>query len=205
VDRNSVKLYNEQNVVRVEQTMNNPGAYRVHRYQEGAMVPTTKQRLPLRQGIADIPIRAQVAADINHRFTEQLATVRDTTPVRDLVQEVTQPVTRDGRRSRALDLLGKDRVLLQAIADPKYAVAGLTNKALQQALGDTPWAKGMTGKQLSARISRHLRLLRDHGLLPDYLYQPRRRAHHGQHHCPGRVNVDGQSFPALRSPPAGPS
>jgi hypothetical protein len=60
VDRNSVKLYNEQNVVRVEQTMNNPGAYRVHRHQEGETAPTTKQRLPLRQGIADIPLRAQI-------------------------------------------------------------------------------------------------------------------------------------------------
>jgi DNA-binding transcriptional ArsR family regulator len=94
-----------------------------------------------------------------------VATVRDTTPVRDLVQDVTTPLIRDGRRSRALDLLGKDRALLQAIADPKYAVVGLTNKALQQVLGDTSWAKGMMGKQLAARISRHLRLLRDHGLI----------------------------------------
>ena len=41
----------------------------------------------------------------------------------------------------------------------------LTNKDLQQRLGGTPWANGMTGKRLSARISRHLRLLRDHGLI----------------------------------------
>lgn len=175
VDRNSVKLYNEQNVVRVEQTMNNPKAYRVHRYQEGETAPTTKQRLPLRQGVADIPLRAQIAGDITRRFTDQLATVRDTTPVRDLVQDVTTPLLRDGRRSRALDLLGKDRALLQAIADPKYAVSGLTNTALQQALGGTPWAHGLTGRSLSARISRHLRLLRDHGLIRKL---PKQRRYH---------------------------
>lgn len=165
VDQNSVKLYNEHNVLRVEQTMNNPGAYRVFRYQEGQQEPTPKQRLPLRQGIADIPLRAQIAGEINHRLTEQLATVSDATPVGALLLDITQPDTHAGRTVRALDCTGKDRELLQAIADPQYAVACLTNKDLQRQLGASAWAKGMTGKRLSARISRHLRLLRDHGLI----------------------------------------
>ena len=165
IDQNSVKLYNELNVMRAEQTMNNPGAYRVFRYQEGCQETTTKYRLPLRKGIADIPIRAKIADEINHRLTEQLATVTDATPVGELLLEVTQPDQPSGRKFRALDCTGKDRELLQAIADPKYAVSCLTNKDLQQQLGGTLWAKGMTGKPLSARISRHLRLLRDHGLI----------------------------------------
>ncbi|HAG09541.1 MAG TPA: hypothetical protein DCK87_08295 [Desulfotomaculum sp.] len=44
-------------------------------------------------------------------------------------------------------------------------VRDITNKALQQKMGYSLWAKGMTKKQLSARISRHLRLFRDHGLI----------------------------------------
>jgi len=165
VDQNSVKLYNQWNIIRAEQSMNNPGAYRVFRYQEGCLEKKTKYRLPLRKGIADIPLRAQIAAEINHRFTEQLATVKDATPVGELLREITRPGQTSGRKFRALDCTGKDRVLLQAIADPKYAVSYLTNKDLQQRLGGTPWANGMTGKRLSARISRHLRLLRDHGLI----------------------------------------
>lgn len=165
VDGNSVKLYNDNNNLRVEQTMNNPGVYRVHRHQEGRPQPLTKQRLPLRKGIADIPIRAMISAEINRRFTEQMATVKDDTPVGELLLEVAEPDARQGRKVRALDCTGKDRPLLQAIADPKYAVSCLTNKDLQQQLGGTPWAKGMTGKRLSGRISRHLRLLRDHGLI----------------------------------------
>lgn len=165
VDQNSVKLYNEQNGLRIEQTMNNPGAYRVHRYQEGCQETTTKHRLPVRKGVADIPIRATIAGEINHRLTEQMATVTDATPVGELLKDVAQPNTPTGRKFRPLDCTGKDRALLQAIADPKYTVSSLTNKDLQQQLGGMPWAKGMTGKPLSARISRHLRLLRDHGLL----------------------------------------
>ena len=63
-------------------------------------------------------------------------------------------------------MLGKDREPFAAVADPALAsLGGVTNKALQKTLAGTEWAKGMTGKRLSARIGRNLRLLRDHGLL----------------------------------------
>ncbi len=165
VDHNSVKCYNEQNVIRVEMTMNQPEKFRVYRHAEGETGAESKQRRPLRKGIADIPLRAQLAADVNHRFTEQLATLKDETPVGEVLREVVCPGAAARRPVRALDITGKDRELLQAIADPIYAVSGLTHKALQQQLGDRAWAKGMSGKRLSARISRNLRLLRDHGLI----------------------------------------
>ena len=165
VDKNSVKLYNEHNVLRAEMTMNNPGMFRVFRRPEGKPLGHPKKRMALRKGLADIPLRTQVSADINHRFMEHMATLRDDTPLRDLLRELTRTSVEQGRRIRALDITGKDQALLLAIADPQYVVSGLTNRRLQQALRTSPWAKGGTDKQLSARISRHLRLFRDHGLL----------------------------------------
>jgi DNA-binding HxlR family transcriptional regulator len=165
VDHNSVKFYNEQNVFRVEMTMNNPEKFRVYRHKTGQAPTEPKTRLPLRKGIADIAIRAQLSGQVNRNLTEHLATLQDTTPVGEMLQEVVQPRPASRRMARALDVMGKDRELLQAIADPAYAVSGLTNKALQQQLGGTAWAKGMTGSRLSARISRNLRLLREHGLI----------------------------------------
>jgi hypothetical protein len=96
---------------------------------------------------------------------EQMATLRDNTPLRDMFHDLTRASVQDGRRIRALDITGKDQALLLAIADPQYVVSGITNRRLQQALRTSPWAKGGTDKQLSARISRHLRLFRDHGLM----------------------------------------
>ena len=165
VDRNSVKLYNEHNVLRAEMTMNNPGMFRVFRRPEGKKNATVKKRMSLRKGIADITVRTQVSADVNHRFIEQMASLRDDTPMRDVLRELVKPCTRNGRHIRPLDITGKDRELLQALADPLYAVAGITNKHLRQKLHASPWAKGGSDKQLSARTSRHLRLLRDHGLI----------------------------------------
>ena len=165
VDNNSVKLYNEHNVLRAEMTMNNPAMFRVWRHPEGQAQSETKKRISLRKGIADIPLRAQVAGDVNHRFMEQMATLRSDTPLRNIINDVTRSFIVQKRRIRALDVIGKDRELLLAIADPQYAVCGITNKRLQDALRSSSWAKGYTDKQLSARIGRHLRLLRDHGLI----------------------------------------
>jgi hypothetical protein len=94
-----------------------------------------------------------------------LATVRDRTPLHALLSDLTRPSTQGGRRVRALDLTGKDRELFLALTDPQYAVCGVTHRRLQVVLGQAVWGSGRTPTQLSARISRHLRLLRAHGLL----------------------------------------
>lgn len=162
-DNNSVKVYNEQNNLRLEMTMNRPDRFKVMRYLEGRQY-SPKQRLPLRKGVADLPLRALVSDEVNRRFAEQLATLKDQTPVREILAQFGARQY-DGRRARALDPLGKDTLFLQAIADPALGVSGITNKALQRSLEGTPWAKRKVDKALSARISRHLRLLRDHSMI----------------------------------------
>ena len=50
-------------------------------------------------------------------------------------------------------------------SNPAFRISGFTNKMLRDLLRETEWAEGRTDKQISARISRHLRLLRDHGII----------------------------------------
>jgi len=164
LDGNSVKFYNEHNALRFETTLNNPAPFKVWRCKEGSP-DGVKERLPLRKGVADIPLRAKVCGEINARFISQAAQVKDTSKVREIVASVRRK-TSAGKTVRTLDILGKDRELLAAVADPTLAsLGGITNKALQKKLAGTEWAKGMTGKRLSARIGRSIRLLRDHVLL----------------------------------------
>jgi len=165
VDNNSIKLYNEHNVLRAEMTINNPAMFRVFRHPEGLPKDEPKQRLPLRKGIADIAIRSQVAEDVNLRFMEQMATVHDDIPLRDILKDLTVTSRHKGRRLRALDITGKDKEPLLALADPMFVVSDITNKQLRLALKDSAWAANKTDEQLSAKISRLLRLLRDHGLI----------------------------------------
>jgi len=164
-DKNSVKLYNEQNVLRFETTINDPGKFKVFRHKQGQSTDEAKQRLPLRKGVMDIPLRAKISQDVNNRFAEDLATLHDKTPAGKFIRETNHHVIKKGRRFRAMDLTGKDRELLQAISDPAYRISGLTNKMLRQSLADTSFGTGRTDKQLSGKISRHLQLLRAHGLI----------------------------------------
>lgn len=154
-----------QNVLRIEMTMNKPEKFRVHRQKQNPSLDEKKSRLPLRKGVSDVVLRARVSNEINQRFMKDIATLNDKTPAYEVINKITTPRTQDRRRIRALDPTGKDRELLKVIADPKFRLAGLTNKSLREGLANTQWASNRTEKQLSARASRYLRLLRDHGII----------------------------------------
>jgi hypothetical protein len=165
VGKNSAKVYNEQNVVRFEATINDPSAFKIMRRKQGASRTAKQERLAMRRGVADIAARAAISQGINNRFMDHVATFSDATPMADLYSKYTTSFTKNGRRIRALEPIGKDRELLLAIGDQKHGIAGVTNAELRAMLADKAWAKGCSQEQLSARISRHLSLLRSHGLI----------------------------------------
>lgn len=165
VDHNSVKVYNEQNVLRIETTINNPGQFRVFRHKQGQSSEEPKTRLPLRKGVRDIPLRAKVSQEVNDRFMDDLSLLSDESPAHELIDPITCRVTKKGRRFRALDPTGKDRCLLQALCAPEFRLSGLTNRALRQKLSETGFGSGRTDQQLSSKISRHFQLLRAHGII----------------------------------------
>jgi len=164
INKNSLKLYNEQNVLRFEFTMNDPKRFLIHRTVEGSN-SGEKKLLPMRKGIADIVIRTQVCSARIKNFTEQVATLEEDVSVGEVLSKFIKPVSKGGKKYRGLDIAGKDLALLQAVADPKFNVDAITNKHLQETLGSSAWANGLSGRGLSARISRHLRLLREHGII----------------------------------------
>jgi len=164
-DKNSVKFYNEHNVLRFEMTMNDPTRFRIHRHSENQDKSEPKQFIPMRKGIADTFARAEISKNIINRFTEHMSAVEEKIRLGELLALVSSPIIRKGKRSRALDIFGKDKELLIAISDPAFDVGAITNKALQKTLTGTAWSKNMSGKKLSGRISRHLLLFRTHGLI----------------------------------------
>lgn len=139
--------------------------YKIYRHKENHDKSEPKELMPMRKGIADINARAEVSSNIVNRFTEHMSAMEEKTQFKDLLNSISSPLTVKGKRVRALDALGKDLELLRVISDPIFDVSAITNKELQAKLESTPWAKGMTGKRLSSRISRHLLLLREHGLI----------------------------------------
>ena len=164
-DKNSLKLYNEHNVLRFEMTINDPTRFQIYRHAEGQDKSEEKRFMPMRKGVADTAPRFEISKYAINRFAEHMAAAEEKSRLGETVASVTSSFTSHGKRYRALDVFGKDKELLNAISDPAFDVHAITNKKLQESLAGAAWANGMTGKQLSARITRHLRLLREHGLI----------------------------------------
>ena len=74
VDHNSVKVYNEQNVLRIETTINQPYMFKVWRRAQGQDPNARKKLRDLRKGVADIPLRAQISQEVNNRLMDELST-----------------------------------------------------------------------------------------------------------------------------------
>jgi len=162
---NSVKMYNEVNVLRIESTINDPRAFRVHRRKQGADMDAPTQFLPLRKGVADMARRARISQGINDRFADHVATTRCSLPLRSILQSVTQRKRRRGRSVRGIDPTGKDLEILNAVADPCFLVDGFSNKDLRKLLATTGRYRGKSDKQQSGMTTRSLRLLRDHRMI----------------------------------------
>lgn len=163
VDQNSVKVYTEQNVLRVETTINNPGMFKIYRHREGERKDAPKQLRKMRKGVADVVLRAKISQGVNDRLAAQLCECRQTVSLSETLEKSRRRRKSKGRSIRALDVMGKDRELLLAIADPVYSLGGMTNRELRGKLKVT--LTGLTEKQASGKVSRLLRLLRDHGII----------------------------------------
>lgn len=162
---NSVKMYNQCNVLRIESTVNQPSAFRDYRRKQGASKNASKELLPLRKGVADTTLRARACQGVNNRFAEHLATTQSSEPLHSILATVTARKRRRGRSVRALEPTGKDLALLEAIADPRFTIGGFCNKDLRLLLKDDDRYIGKTEKQRSGMTTRSLRLLRDHGVI----------------------------------------
>jgi len=87
---NSIKMYDKvAQVLRVETTIGNPGAFTVLRPRQRS----PRRRLawqPLRKGVADLHRRAAISQRANERYLDALAAVEDSTPLHQLLDQVGQ-------------------------------------------------------------------------------------------------------------------
>ena len=107
LDKNSLKLYNEHNVLRLEFTMNDPGRFKIYRSLTGDQ-SGQKSFLPVRKGIADISARAWICGSRINSFADQLATMEEEMSIKDILALVSKPKSCEGKTYRGLQAAGKD-------------------------------------------------------------------------------------------------
>jgi hypothetical protein len=166
VNRNSLKMYDKQEqVLRVETTINNPRDMKVFRPKENDPQGGKSWRC-LRKGVADLHRRAEISHRSNERYLESLAAVDESASLREVVQKVCEPTEWQGKRVRALQPLSKgDGALLAAVARGEFAINGFRNRELLEVLSGPASSDPASAKREAARITRQLRLLRGHGLI----------------------------------------
>lgn len=163
VHGNSLKIYDKAgSVLRVETTVAKTADFRAFRAPENRPDEEPSWK-PMRKGIADLNRRAEVSQAANERYLDALAAVDDSTPLSTVFDQVSQPVTRDGSRTRAIRIGDPgDLALLRAVSRGEFATNGLRNRDLRQIL----FPSAPTAQQShAAKTTRLLRLLRAHGLI----------------------------------------
>lgn len=165
VDSNSVKMYDKQgSVLRVETTINNPGAFKAFRPKEGGP-ENEKSWRRMRQGVADLHRRAQVSQGCNERYAASLAKVESEQELGELLKPLTRSVKWQKANARGLQPFGKDAELLAALGDGAWSINGLRNQDLQARLYSGKAKDAKEKRSRSGKVTRLIRLLRAHGLL----------------------------------------
>jgi len=162
IGSNSVKFYNKAgSVLRVETTINQPKDFKVFR----PVGDTDEFKWqPMRKSVVDISRRAQISRGVNERQLDALANACTEEKFSKIINPFLAPIKNNGVRTRGIDPLYKDFTILNALGNGYQNINGFRNRDLRKALFSNLKNKEEIKKH-SAKISRHLRLLRSHGII----------------------------------------
>jgi hypothetical protein len=191
--RNSIKLYDKANVLRVETTINDPSQFRTKRIKDGRRV-----WCPLRKGVGDLRRFYQVGRAANERYLEALAAAHDNRHGIAVLDRHSRPIQRQGRRHPRLNPLSQHELaLFRAVLAGEHAIVGFRNKHLTERLYRQPAATEQEARRRCARVSRLIAKLRGHGLVAKL---PRQRLYrvtaYGQRFMTTAIAVHDRDFPA---------
>jgi len=120
---NSLKLYDKGSVLRTECMIREPGDFKVYRPLEGDPQGPKDWR-PMRKGVADLHRRAEVGQAVNERYLKALTAVQDTTPLRQLVEPLCQPVPEPARHRGSPPAAGEPNPVPDSAPAGQDGVAG---------------------------------------------------------------------------------
>lgn len=166
--RNSIKVYDKANVLRVETTINDPTQFRVLRVIDGQRVWR-----PMRKGVANLPRYLAVGRAANERYLDALAAAPTTHHGTAVLDRHTRPITNRGKRHPRLNPINHDDLaLFRAVLAGEHAICGFANKEVTRRLHPRPATDEWEALRRCQRTSRLIAKLRGHGLVAKI---PRRR------------------------------
>ena len=162
---NAIKLYDHQNVLRIETTINNPREFKVLRVidQNGEKHPRWR---PMGKSVEHFWRYAQVADGANRRLIDALANAPLTGEATQELDELCRSRDRDGTRVARFNPVDADTVLLFiAVLSGEFAITGFRNRDLQAKLFDTAPPDDREARRRTHQTSRLIAKLRGHRLI----------------------------------------
>ena len=185
IKRNALKMYDKDGkVLRIETVINAPREFFVRRSRQKQNGSEEWGWFPMNKGVVNLRRYAHVSRKANERYLEALSVVEDLGVGQKELERQCAPVTYRGRPRRGLQpLSGADQALFTAVLRGEFAVRGFRNRELAAHLFASPPVDSTERRRRCGQISRHIALLRAHGLLAKI---PRSRRY--------RVTTLGQRF-----------
>jgi hypothetical protein len=163
--RNSLKLYDVLNVLRIETTLNNPREFRVLRVLQTQQGRQRRWR-PMGKGVANFWRYAQVGQQANFRYRDALAHAQPKGKAIAELDSLCRPCLEKGKRSAKFNpVAAEDTALFAAVLAGEHQLNGFRNKDLQARLFSTPARSDQEQRRRSARVTRWIAKLRGHHLI----------------------------------------
>ncbi|HHT9109159.1 MAG TPA: hypothetical protein ACFYD9_10980 [Candidatus Wunengus sp. YC64] len=165
VEENSIKMYDKQGcVLRIETTINNPRRFKVYREVE-RKGQKQKAWIPMRKGVSDIYRHAEISLAANARYIDALSVIGEEEPSFQLMDAVSNSISKNNRRYRALRPITSDEArLFQAVLHGEFLLHGFRNENICAILFPSNTTEEERHRNV-ARTSRLISLLRAHGLI----------------------------------------
>lgn len=165
--RNSIKIYDHGNVLRIETTINNPAEFKILRPRDEDEHDKNVDRwCPMRKGVSNFWRYSQVAQAANARLIDALANA----PLKSDATETLDSICRShevaGRHIAAFNpMLPKTFALFCAVLSGEFSINGFRNRDLQQKLYLSAPKNKTEAIHRSQKVSRLIAKLRGHRLI----------------------------------------
>ncbi|MEF8724969.1 MAG: hypothetical protein V5B30_21205 [Candidatus Accumulibacter delftensis] len=166
IRRNSVKLYDHLNVLRIETTLNNPAEFKILTSSENAEGQVVCRWSPMRKGVSNFWRYAEVAHGANARLIDALANAPLKGQAIKAIDRFCRSQSKAGRHVDAFNPVTAENVaLFTSLLAGEFAINGFRNRDLQGKLYSAPAKNPAEIKRRTHRTSRLLAKLRGHGLI----------------------------------------
>ncbi len=166
IRRNSIKLYDHLNVLRIETTLNNPSEFKLLTSSENAEGKIICRWCPMRKGVSNFWRYAEVGHGANSRLIDALANAPLKGNATEALDRLCRSQSKAGQHVAAFNPVTPENVaLFKALLAGEFSINGFRNSDLQDKLYPTDPANPTEAKRRTHRTSRLIAKLRGHGLI----------------------------------------